>query len=116
MFKSDFVPSEAGAYKIKLEAPKHNRKLETELLVHQPVIEEIGRPINRGILADISSLTRGENAAMKDLDAVIQKISLAPEPKPIEKRLRIWSSPYWGGAILGMLTIYWICRKIAGML
>ncbi|MGN6385028.1 MAG: hypothetical protein ACTHMT_02195 [Verrucomicrobiota bacterium] len=116
MFKSDFIPLEAGAYKIKLESLKHGRKLETELLVHQPVLEEIGRPINRGILADISALTRGELAGIKELDSIIQKISLTPEPKPLEKRIRIWSSPYWGGLILLLLTTYWIGRKVAGML
>ncbi|MGN6387585.1 MAG: hypothetical protein ACTHMT_15245, partial [Verrucomicrobiota bacterium] len=73
-------------------------------------------PINRGILADISALTRGELAGIKELDSIIQKISLTPEPKPLEKRIRIWSSPYWGGVILVLLTTYWIGRKVAGML
>jgi hypothetical protein len=116
MFKSDFVPSEAGSYRIKLEAPKQGRKLETELLVRQPALEEIGRPINRAILLEISSLTRAASAGMDDLNTIIQKIALTPEPKPLVKRFRIWSSPFWGGSILALLTVYWIGRKIAGML
>jgi len=116
LFKSDFMPSEPGSYKINLEAPKQGRKLEAEIVVHQPTLEEIGRPINRSILSEISALTGGQSANINSLDSLVQQISLAPEPKPLERRFRIWSSPYWGGILLALLTIYWAGRKIAGSL
>jgi hypothetical protein len=116
VFKSQFRPSEPGRYKLVLEAPKQNRKLETELLVQQRTLEEIGRPINRGILAEISALSGGSAALMNALDQIVQQISVAPEPKDLEKRIRIWSSPWWGALILIMLSLYWIGRKAAGML
>ena len=49
------------------------------------------------------------------LEKIVQKISLLPEAKPIEKRIRLWSSPWWGGLILFLLAIYWTGRKLAGM-
>lgn len=116
VFKTQFRPSEAGTYKIALDAPKQNRKLETDLIVQQRVLEEKGRPINRGMLAEISGLTGGTAALADGLSEIIQKISLTPEPRALEKRIRIWSSPWWGGLLLTLLTAYWIGRKISGML
>jgi hypothetical protein len=116
VFKSQFRPSEPGRYKLVLEAPKQNRKLDTELLVQQRTLEEIGRPINRSILAEISALSGGASSLMSGLDQIVQQISVAPEPKDLEKRIRIWSSPWWGALILIMLSLYWIGRKAAGML
>jgi hypothetical protein len=116
VFKTQFKPGEPGRYKVLLEAPKQGRKLETELVVQEHTLEEKGRPINRTILAEISGLTGGTAALSDGLNDVIRKISLTPEPRALEKRVRIWSSPWWGGLILLLLTTYWIGRKVAGML
>jgi hypothetical protein len=53
---------------------------------------------------------------MSGLDQIVQQISIAPEPRDLEKRIRIWSSPWWGGMILILLSVYWVGRKAAGML
>jgi hypothetical protein len=116
VFKTQFKPSEPGRYKVLLEAPKQNRKLETELVVQERTLEEQGRPINRTILAEISGLTGGSSALVDGLSEIVQKISLTPEPRALEKRIRIWSSPLWGALILVLLTGYWVGRKVAGML
>jgi hypothetical protein len=116
VFKTQFKPSEAGRYKVVLEAPKQNRKLETELVVQERTLEEKGKPINRTVLAEISGLTGGTSALVDGLSDIVQKISLTPEPRALEKRIRIWSSPWWGGLILLLLTTYWVGRKVAGML
>ncbi len=116
VFKSQFKPSEPGKYKVLLDAPKQNRKLETELLVQQRNLEEVGRPINRTILAEVAALTGGGSALADGLSDIVQRISLTPEPRALEKRIRIWSSPWWGGLLLSLLTVYWIGRKVAGML
>jgi len=60
-------------------------------------------------------LTGGASVSYENLDEIVRKISLLPEPKPIEKRIRLWSNPWWGGLILFLLAIYWTGRKLAGM-
>ena len=50
-----------------------------------------------------------------DLAKVIEQITLLPEPKPLEQRIRLWADPWWAGSILGLLTVYWVSRKLAGM-
>ncbi len=116
VFKTQFKPSEPGRYKVLLEAPKQGRKLETDLVVQEHTLEEKGRPINRTILAEISGLTGGSAALSDGLNDIVQKISLTPEPRALEKRVRIWASPWWGGLILLLLTAYWVGRKVAGMM
>ncbi len=115
VFKSSFIAQAGGKYKIQLAAEKNSRSLETEILVNQPLREKIGQPVNSQVLREIAGLTGGASVSYEDLEKIIQKISLLPEPKPIEKRIRLWSSPWWGGLILFLLAIYWTGRKLAGM-
>jgi hypothetical protein len=116
VFKSSFVPQQGGKYKIQLASEKNGRNLETEIFVSQPVREKIGQPVNADVLREIASITGGASVSYEKLEEVVQKISLLPEPKPMEKRIRLWASPIWGGIILGLLTIYWVGRKLAGMI
>ena len=116
VFRTSFTPEKAGAYKLAIDASAHGRKLETELLVQRRLLEKKGQPVNRSVLAEIATLTGGTNSTVEGLDAVLGQIALTPEPKPLERRTRLWSNPWWGGAIIGLLTLYWIGRKIAGML
>ena len=68
------------------------------------------------MLAEIASITQGESANTDNLDEIIQKISVLPEPQAAELRTRLWSNPWWGGTILLFLVIYWTGRKLAGLI
>ncbi|MFN7138468.1 MAG: VWA domain-containing protein [Limisphaerales bacterium] len=116
VFKSSFAPQQGGKYKIQLTSEKNQRKLETEITVNQPQREKIGQPVNAEILREIANITGGASVSYEQLDEILQKISLLPEPKPVEKRIRLWSSPIWGGIILFLLGVYWTGRKLAGMI
>ncbi len=115
VFKAGFVPGEGGAYKVSVNSERHSRHLEANLLVDQPQVEKQGQPANTQVLREIASITRGANASFEALPQVVQQISLLPEPKPLEERIRLWSNPWWGGFILILLGIYWTGRKLAGM-
>ena len=116
VYSTEFLPQEGGAYQIKIDAPDHDRELETKIVVTMPKLEKLGRPVNRPVLAEVASITGGESANTENLDEIIQKISVLPEPKPAEHRTRLWSNPWWGGSILLLLVIYWIGRKLAGLI
>lgn len=61
-------------------------------------------------------LTGGAVGPITDLAKVIEQITLLPEPKPLEQRIRLWADPWWAGSILFLLTVYWVSRKLAGMI
>jgi len=116
VFKSQFVAQAGGAHKILVTADSFGRRLETDINVTQPVREKIGQPANHQILRELSALTGGAVTVADDLKGIIEKISTLPEPKPLELRIRLWSNPWWGGSILFLLAVYWMGRKLAGML
>ncbi len=115
VFKGSFIPAEGGAYQIAIACERHERRLETELLVVQPQVEKQGRPANAQALREVADITQGANASFESLGKIVEQISLLPEPKPLEQRIRLWSNPWWGGLILGLMGIYWTGRKLAGM-
>jgi hypothetical protein len=115
VFKSSFAAQEAGRYRVEVSSEPYGRHLTTELVVSLPQLEKRGQPVNAQILGEIASLTHGATFAMTDLDKMVGQIALLPEPKPVEKRIRVWSNPAWGGGILLLLTIYWAGRKWAGL-
>jgi hypothetical protein len=116
VFKSNFAPQEGGIYKLQIDSEPHNRRLETELVVRHPDREKLGQPINAEILREVANVTRGASGMIEDLDAIVEQIALLPEPQPIERRVRLWSDPWWGGFLLLLLGIYWTGRKLAGMI
>jgi hypothetical protein len=115
VFKSSFTAQEAGAYKLEIASEQNGRHLETDLNAARPLLEKQGQPVNSQVLREISAITRGGSFSVDDLDKVIAQISLLPEPQPIEKRLRVWSEPVWGGILVALLIVYWIGRKWAGL-
>ncbi|MGY8653975.1 MAG: hypothetical protein ACKVJX_10175 [Verrucomicrobiia bacterium] len=116
VFQSSFVPERGEIYNVVVEAPKHDRELETKIDVASPTIERTGQPVNSKILDEIAAITLGESGAIEDLDGILERIALLPEPRPLEKRIRLWASPWWGGLILLLLGVYWAGRKMAGMI
>jgi uncharacterized membrane protein len=115
VFKSSFNAQEIGAYKIEVNSDPNQRHLVTDLLVSRPILEKEGEPINRQVMEEMASLTGGANTSTEGLQKLVSQISLLPEPQPLEKRIRLWSEPVWGGIFLGLLTIYWAGRKWAGL-
>jgi len=115
VFKSSFAPTEGGKYKVQVVSERDGRKLETEIAVTQPVREKQGQPVNMQILREISGITYGTSAGYEALNEIVKQISALPEPQPTEKRIRIWSNPLWGGFILLLLVVYWVGRKLSGL-
>lgn len=116
VFKANVALQEAGPYKIEVSAEQQGRRLETGLRVGSPQIERLGRPVNAAILREISEITRGALFAADALDKSVEEVALMPEPEPVERRVRVWADPAWGGLILALLAVYWIGRKLSGLI
>ena len=115
VYSAEFLPQEGGPIEITISAPEHDRELKTKLTVSLHKREKLGRPVNRPVLAEIASITGGESVNTDGLHELIKRISVLPEPRPAEIRTRLWSNPWWGGAILLLLLVYWTGRKLVGL-
>jgi len=116
VFKSTFTAPEAGTYKLEIAAEQYGRRLQTDLRVTRPQLEKQGQPVNSQVLREIAAITHGASVSVDDLDKVVNQISLLPEQQPIEKHVRLWSEPAWGGLLFVLLILYWIGRKRAGLI
>ncbi len=116
VFKSRFTPRRGGDFRVQIESDDAGRKLDSQISVTQPTREHVGQPANFEVLRELAGITGGEMAMTSGLNEILQAITLLPEPKPLENRIRLWSNPWWGGLILLLLTIYWTGRKLAGMI
>lgn len=116
LFTANFNIQESGAHKITVASEKHGRRLQTELPVAETIVEKIGQPVNAQILQELAALTGGASVRTENFDSLVQQISVLPEAAPLERRVRLWSHPYWGGALLTLLAAYWIGRKAAGLI
>jgi hypothetical protein len=116
VFTSGFTPRQGGRHQIKLEVKATGRVAATAIDVTAPVLEKLGQPANAAMLRDLASLTRGAAATIEGFETLVSQIALLPEPKPLEQRFRMWSSPWWGGLILTLLACYWAGRKWAGLI
>jgi hypothetical protein len=116
VFTARFIPPEGGPLKVVLTSDRSGRRLETEIVVTQPQREILGQPVNAEALRELATITQGASLSVDDLPRLLQQVSLLPEPKPMERRTRLWADPWWGGALLFLLAIYWTGRKLAGMI
>jgi len=115
VFKADYIPRASGALHIVVKNDAGDQHLETDLNVEHSTREKVGEPANLAILRDIASLTQGASGATADLDTILNKISLLPEPHPIEQRMRLWSQWYTAVALLTLFAAYWTARKLSGL-
>jgi hypothetical protein len=116
VFKTEFVPRAGGKYEITAANDPGGQKLTAPIFVEQPTVEKVGQPGNFAVLREMAEITHGASGNVSELDAIVKKIALLPEPKPMEKRTRLWSEWWCGAALLALLAGYWTIRKLSGMI
>lgn len=114
LFTSSYRPDEPGEYKLKMTCLENGATLETLLTMQGTALEQSGRPARHDVMEEIARLTRGEFLTGLDLSAIQEKIAAQPAPVPVEHRLRLWAHPIWIGAIVLLLTLFWVGRKMIG--
>jgi len=114
LFTGTFTPVEPGEHQLAMTCAENGGTLNAAVTVQGNTLERIGEPARYDVLDEIARLTRGEMLATIDPAAVRERIATLPDPEPIERRLRLWAHPFWIGAIVLLLTIFWIGRKMAG--
>ena len=67
-------------------------------------------------MREIAERTGGQAGGLADLKKLIGEIYLVSENEAIEERFRLWSNVWWAGAVLFLLAVYWISRKVLGLI
>jgi hypothetical protein len=110
-----FTPREGGRYEVAIASESAGRNMKTQIDVSVPTLEKTGLPTKPDVLREIAAITGGKYATTGELAQIISGLSLLPERKPEELRFRLWCDPRWCATLLGLLSIYWVGRKIGGL-
>jgi hypothetical protein len=100
---------------VRLRSEATGRALEAEFDVRGVVREVVGRPARADVMQEIAATTGGRYAAAADLSGLLSELRRLQEPPPVEIRFALWSHPAWGAFILLLLAVYWVGRKLAGL-
>jgi len=114
LFTSTYSPQESGDHQVTMTCRETGSTLETVINVQGGQREKIGRPVNREIMLEIASITRGRMVSTEDIGQLFDEIESLPEPESRLRRIRIWANPIWGACLIGMMGLFWIGRKLNG--
>ncbi len=116
VFTGQFIPREGGKYELEIASETANRHMKTSLDVSVPTLEKEGLPAKLDVLRELSALTAGKHHTPAELSQLVNTLSLLPERKPEEIRLLLWCHPFWCAGLLTAFVIYWVGRKLGGLI
>jgi uncharacterized membrane protein len=114
-FSGRFKVDLPGAWKIRATASDaEDKPLETTLLAQGVEIEKTGQPARPEVLEEMARVSRGRVIQPAQLAELVKEIHALPEPRPLESRIPLWS--HWGTvvALVVLLAVFWIGRKLNG--
>jgi len=115
LFTGTFTPTEPGDHKVRLTCAEAGAALEATISVQGTRKEKRGQPARPEVLREIAQLTRGQFMESTDPAKILAAVAAIPPEEMIERRLPIWAHPAWAGTLIGLLAVFWIGRKAAGV-
>jgi hypothetical protein len=115
-FEGRYVVDEPGSHKVSLFCKQTDNTLETTFFVQGASRERIGQAARPKVLEEIAKLTNGKTLSIKDRDQLMTAIGNIPTPPSTLRRVQLWSHPFTIAIMLTALSIFWIGRKIVGMI
>ena len=116
LFTGFFVPEETGDHIATLTCTETGTSIATNINVQGLKREKIGRPANLACLREIAAITRGKMVSLDQTSNLIDSIKALPEPEAQVRRIRLWAHPAWAGAMIGLLGVFWVGRKLVGVI
>jgi hypothetical protein len=115
VYEGDFISRLPGEHQLTMDIPNQGRKLETGIQIMAPTLEKVGQPARRQVLSSLAETTGGMSASFGELTRLVEALKSVPEPEEELRKTRLWAHPIWGGILLLLLSIYWIGRKLSGL-
>ena len=115
-FSGRFTTQEPGNHRVLLSCQQTGAKLEAAFFVQGVAVERIGRPARPEVLEEIARVTHGKLVPMDHLDQILTSLAELPDPPPTIRRVQLWSHPVLAGLIVVLLGVFWVCRKMVGLI
>ncbi len=115
-FTTPFTPVESGRHDLTLTCQQTSGSLNTSIFVQGVEVERLGRAARPEVLAEIARVTQGKVIEPGQLKQVLQSLAELPEPAPEIRRLQLWSHPVTIGLMVTLLGLFWVGRKVVGLI
>lgn len=119
-FSGSFKINSPGAWTIRASVINPNgsidaKPLEATLLAQGAALEKIGQPARPEILEEMAKVSRGRIVKPDEFATLIDEITALPAPRLLENRIPLWS--HWGtlSALVVLLSLFWMGRKLNGV-
>ncbi len=116
VFHSRFTAEEPGKHEVTLLCKQTNATLETSFFVQGVAAERVGKPARPEVLEEIARVTRGKVIEPTKLEQIVQSLANLPEPLPSIRRVQLWSHPVYAGTLVLLLGVFWVGRKVIGLI
>ena len=115
-FSGRFKVDLPGTWKLRATSSgAEDKPVETSLIAQGVDLEKTGQPARPEVLEEIARVSRGRLIQPSVLPELIKEITALPEPRPLEKRLPLWTDWRVIAGFIGLLAVFWTGRKLNGM-
>ncbi|MBM4074954.1 MAG: hypothetical protein FJ267_04845, partial [Planctomycetes bacterium] len=115
-FAGRFTPEEPGRHEVTLTCQQTGMSLDASFFVQGMAIERIGRAARPEVMEEIARVTKGESIELDRVEKVLKSLADLPDPAPSIHRLQLWCHPLVMSVIILLMTIFWIARKMVGLI
>ena len=115
VFTGRFTASEPGKHEVTLACKQTGATLETSFFVQGVAAERVGRPARPEVLEEIARVSRGKVIEPDKLEEVVRSLADLPDPPPSVRRVQLWCHPVVAAAIVVLLGVFWVGRKVIGL-
>jgi hypothetical protein len=116
VFAGSFHAAEAGRHRVTLSCKQTGATLEANFYVQGVAAEPVGRPARPEVLDELARVTRGKIIAADRPEEIVQSLAELPEPAPSMRRVPLWSHPVLACGLVGLLGVFWLGRKLVGLI
>jgi len=114
-FTGSYTATEPGSYKVVLTCKETAARLDASFFVQGAVAEPVGKPARPEVLEELARVTGGKVFDAAKIDQVARLLAELPEPAPLTRRIPLWCHPAVAGTIVALLGVFWVGRKVVGL-
>lgn len=115
LFTGSFTLKESGNYQLIASSIETGASVQTDLSVQGLNREQQGRLARFEVLDEIAKITDGRLVSVSEARSLLDDLAALPEPEPTVHRTRIWAHPLWAGLLILLLGVFWVARKMSGV-
>jgi hypothetical protein len=115
VFTGQFTALEPGKHEVTLSCKQTGATLQTSFFVQGVAAERAGRPARPEVLEEIARVSRGKVIEPDKLDEAIRSLADLPDPAPAIRRVQLWCHPVVAAGIVVLLGVFWVGRKVIGL-